>query len=276
MAADQLGLHPDQVKVRQGDTDLAPFGWGTFASRSAVIGGGSVMLASGRLAQRLREIAGHLLEAAPEDVELRAGRAGVRGAPDAGLAIAELARVAHFQSHRLPAGMDPGLEAGGSYDPPGTFSNATHAALVEVDAETAGVAVLGYLVVEDCGVVINPMVVEGQVRGGVAQGIAAALLEQLHYDETGQLLGASLMDYMVPTAGEIPPMEVLHLQTRSEHSLTGAKGMGEGGTIGAPAAIVNAVNDALAHTGVELDSLPVRPEQILAALDAAGGGGGRP
>jgi carbon-monoxide dehydrogenase large subunit len=176
--------------------------------------------------------------------------------------IAEVARIAHFQSYRLNG--DHLLEASASYDPPGTFSNATHAVVVELDPGTGRPRILRYIVVEDCGVIINPLVVDGQVRGGVAQGIAAALYEQIRYDEGGQPVTATLMDYLVPTATEIPPIEVLHLETPSSHSETGAKGMGEGGTIGAPAAVVNAVNDA-AGTQV-LDTIPVRPEQILGVL----------
>jgi carbon-monoxide dehydrogenase large subunit len=270
VAADQLGLHPDQVRVRQGDTDLVPYGWGTFASRSAVIGGAAVLGAAAELATKVRRIAAHLLEAAPDDVELVDGRAVVRGTA-VGMPVAEVARVALLQSHRLPPGTEPGLAAGDTFDVEGsgTFSNATHGVVCELDAGTGAVRLLRYVVVEDCGVVINPRIVDGQVRGGVAQGIAAALYEAVTYDETGNPTAASLMDYLVPTAHEVPVVDVEHLETPCAFSRTGAKGMGEGGTIGAPAAVLDAVNDALRHTGVELDAVPVRPEDVAAALHGA-------
>jgi carbon-monoxide dehydrogenase large subunit len=272
IAADQLGLHPDQIRVRQGDTDLVPYGWGTFASRSAVVGGAAVRVASDRLAEKVRRIAAHLLEAPAEDVEITDGHARVRGT-EAGMPVAEVARVALLQSHRLPEGMEPGLAARASFDVdgPGTFSNATHGVVCELDAGTGAVRVLRYVVVEDCGVVINPQVVDGQVRGGVAQGLAAALYEALRYDEAGTPLTGTLMDYLVPTATEVPVIDIEHLETPCAFSVTGAKGMGEGGTIGAPAAVLGAVNDALRHTGVELDAIPIRPEAVLAALHGRSG-----
>jgi carbon-monoxide dehydrogenase large subunit len=272
IAADQLGLHPDRIRVRQGDTDLVPYGWGTFASRSAVVGGAAVRLAADRLADKIRRIAAHLLEASPDDIEITEGHAGVRGT-EAGMPVAEVARVALLQSHRLPPGVEPGLAERASFDVEGsgTFSNATHGVVCELDAGTGGVRVLRYLVVEDCGVVINPQVVDGQVRGGVAQGLAAALYEALRYDAAGTPLCGTLMDYLVPTATEVPVIDVEHLETPCAFSITGAKGMGEGGTIGAPAAVLGAVNDALRDTGVELDAIPIRPEAVLAALRAGSG-----
>jgi carbon-monoxide dehydrogenase large subunit len=174
--------------------------------------------------------------------------------------------VAHHAAHRLPAGAEPGLEARATFDPPGTFSNATHGAEVEIDPDTGAITIARYVVVEDCGVVINPMIVDGQVHGGVAQGVAAALYERLVYDEQAQPLSGTLADYLVPTAAEIPPIEIHHLETPSQHSATGAKGMGEGGAIGAPAAIANAVSDALAHLGVEIDTIPITPDRVLASL----------
>lgn len=270
IAADQLGLHVDSVRVRQGDTDLVPYGFGTFASRSMVIGGSAVRIASARLAEKIRLVAAHLLEAAPEDVELSGGRAAVTGVPDASLPVAEVARIAYQEAQYLPEGTDAGLSADAVFDVagPGTFSNATHAVVAEIDEGTGAVRLLRYVVVEDCGVVINPRIVDGQVCGGVAQGIAAALYEHASYDDAGQPTASTLMDYLAPTAAEIPPVTVRHLETPSASSGTGAKGMGEGGTIGAPAAVLNAVNDALRDTGVEVESLPIRPETVLAALEA--------
>jgi aerobic carbon-monoxide dehydrogenase large subunit len=268
IVADQLGIHVDAVRVRQGDTEWVPYGWGTFASRSVVIGGGAVCLAAGRLAEKLRRIAAHLLEAAPADIELAEGAARVVGSPGTAVPFAELGRISHFQSHLLPDDMEAGLAAEAVFDVDGsgTFSNATHGVVAELDPETGGVRLLRYVVVEDCGVIINPQIVDGQVRGGVAQGIAAALYERLTYDDMGQPSAASLMDYEVPTASEIPDIEVRHLETPCAFSPTGAKGMGEGGTIGAPAAVLNAVNDALRDTGTELETIPIRPEAVLAAL----------
>jgi aerobic carbon-monoxide dehydrogenase large subunit len=269
VAADRLGLDPEDVEVRQSDTDATPYGWGTFASRSAVVGGGATHRATGALAERLRRLAAHLLEAAPEDVELREGRAHVRGSTDQALSYADLARVAYLEVRKLPEGEEPGLEEHASFDPPGTFSNATHGCIVEVDPDTGAVRIDRYVVAEDCGVMINPAIVEGQVRGGVAQGIAAALYEELVYTDDGQLQTASLMDYLVPTAAEIPAVEIHHLETPSKLSETGAKGMGEGGTMGAPACVATAVADAVAHLGIEVDRLPIRPDRLLAELRAA-------
>ncbi|HYM58903.1 MAG TPA: xanthine dehydrogenase family protein molybdopterin-binding subunit [Solirubrobacteraceae bacterium] len=270
VAADQLGVDPAQVEVRQSDTDATPYGWGTFASRSMVVGGGATKRATLALAERIRRLAGHLLEAAPEDIELRDGRAAVRGSPDRGLSFADVGRVAYLEAQRLPPDEDPGLECQASFDPPGTFSNATHGCIVEIDPETGAVAIERYVVAEDCGVMINPAIVEGQVRGGVAQGIAAALYEELVYTEEGQLQTASLMDYLVPTAVEIPAVEIIHLETPSGFSETGAKGMGEGGMMGAPACVATAVADAVAHLGIEIDRLPIRPDHVLAALHDGG------
>ncbi len=272
VAADQLGLHPDRVRVRQGDTDLVPHGWGTFASRSAVVGGAAVSGAAAELARKVRRIAAHLLEAAVEDVELVDGRAVVQGTP-VGMPVAEVARVALLQSHRLPRDVEPGLSAHAVFDVEGsgTFSNATHGVVCELEEGTGAVRLLRYVVVEDCGVVINPQVVDGQVRGGVAQGIAAALYEAVRYDEEGNPTSASLMDYLVPTAHEVPVVDVEHLETPCAFSRTGAKGMGEGGAIGAPAAVLDAVNDALRGTGVALDTVPVRPEDVAGALGRSRG-----
>lgn len=192
--------------------------------------------------------------------------ARVRGDPGSALPVSELARIVHFQAHRVPEELRYGLEARATFDPPGTFSNACHAAMVAIDPGTGQIRLCRYLVVEDCGVVINPMVVDGQVRGGVAQGAGAALLERIRYDGDGQPGSATLMDYLAPTAAEICPVEIVHLQTPSRFSETGAKGMGEGGTIGAPAAVLNAISDALRPAGVLFDHIPVLPAAVCRAL----------
>ncbi len=269
IVADRLGVHPDRVRLRQGDTDLASYGWGTWGSRSVVIGGGAAGRAADIVATRLRRVAASLLEASPADVELTGGTARIRGDDTAAIPIPELARVAHFQADRLAEDLRYGLEARASFDPPGTFSNACHVAMVTIDPGTCAVRLHRYLVVEDCGVVINPVVVDGQVRGGVTQGVAAALLERVCFDPDGQPLSATLMDYLAPTAAEMCDVDIVHLQTPSSFSETGAKGMGEGGTIGAPAAVLNAINDALSDTSVRFDHIPVLPQHVSAALDGA-------
>jgi aerobic carbon-monoxide dehydrogenase large subunit len=270
IVADRLGVHPDQVRLRQGDTDLASYGWGTWGSRSVVVGGGAARLAADMVAGQLKQVAAHLLEASPGDVELTEGSARIRGDAAAAIPIAELARVVHFQAHRLAEDLRYGLEARASFDPPGTFSNACHVAMVTIDPGTCAIRLHRYLVVEDCGVVINPMVVDGQIRGGVTQGVAAALLERVCFDAEGQPASATLMDYLAPTAAEMCPVDIVHLETPSQFSETGAKGMGEGGTIGAPAAVLGAINDALSDTDVRFDHIPVLPQDLSAALSKAG------
>jgi carbon-monoxide dehydrogenase large subunit len=287
IVADRLGVDPAQVRLRQGDTDLAAYGWGTWGSRSIVVGGGAASRAAEQVARQLRQVAAHLLEASAADIELDGGCARVRGDDSTATAISELARIVHFQTHRLPEALRYGLEARESFDPPGTFSNACHVAAVSIDPGTGEIRLCRYLVVEDCGVVINPMIVDGQVRGGVTQGVAAALLEQVRYDDEGQPGSATLMDYLAPTAAEICPIEVVHLETPSKVSETGAKGMGEGGTIGAPAAVLNAINDALAGvngtatlndtatlnaTVASFDHIPVLPADVHAALSTGSTG----
>jgi carbon-monoxide dehydrogenase large subunit len=269
IVADRLGVHPEQVRLRQGDTDLCSFGWGTWGSRSVVIGGGAARRAADLVAAQLKRVAAQLLEASPADIELAAGTARIRGDATAAIPIAELARIVHFQAHRLAELGSDGLEARATFDPPGTFSNACHAAMVVIDPGTCAIRLHRYLVVEDCGVVINPVVVDGQVRGGVTQGVAAALLERVCFDPDGQPVTTTLMDYLAPTAAEMCDIDIVHLQTPSRFSETGAKGMGEGGTIGAPAAVLNAINDALSDTGVSFDHIPVLPHDLSAALSSA-------
>jgi aerobic carbon-monoxide dehydrogenase large subunit len=266
--ADELGTSPQRIKIVHGDTDRTPYGWGTFASRSLVIAGGAALLAARKVRAKLATMAGVLLEAAADDIVLEADVARVAGT-DRAIPIATLARAAYHQTHRFKGEVGPGIAENATYDPPGTFSNACHVAMVEVDVETGRVTIEKFLVAEDAGRLINPMIVDGQIHGGVAQGIANALLEQIIYDDSGNILTASLADYLPPTAREIPPIEVHHLETLTEASLTKAKGLGEGGAIGAPAAVVNAINDALAPFGVAIDEFPATPQRIRAALRAA-------
>jgi carbon-monoxide dehydrogenase large subunit len=262
LVADQLGVALEAVTVRQPDTDTAPGGTGTFASRGAIAQSGAAGAAAGTVRRKLLVIAGDLLEASPTDLLLRAGRVSVRGMPDRGVSVAEVARRASAPDG-LPPGMEPGLAATQSFDPPGpTFSGAVHVAGVEVDPDTGRVTVREYTVVEDCGPVINPMIVEGQIHGAVAQGIGEALSERLVYDESGQLATGTLMDYALPVAGGLPCFTIGHLETPSPLTPGGYKGMGEGGTIGAPAAIANAVADAMKPLGVTITTLPILPAAL--------------
>ena len=266
--ADQLGVAPERIRVVHGDTDRTPYGWGTFASRSLVISGGATLLAARKVRAKLIRIASQLLEASEEDILLESGAAKVMGT-DRGLPIETVARAAYHQTHRFNGTIEPGLAESATYDPPGTFSNACHAAIVDVDVETGAVRIEKFLVVEDAGRIINPMIADGQIHGGVAHGIANALFEEIVYDETGAILTASLADYLPPTAQEMPFIALRHLETLSDASVTQAKGLGEGGGIGAPAAIINAINDALAPFNVSIDEMPATPQRIRAALRAA-------
>jgi aerobic carbon-monoxide dehydrogenase large subunit len=261
LIADELGLEPARIRIVHGDTDRTPYGWGTFASRSLVIGGGACKLAAERLRAKLTALAGHLLEAEGSDIVIENGKASVRGT-DLAVEVAALARAAYHQSHRFGRDLDPELSVSATYDPAGTYSNACHVATVEVDPETGQVALERFLVVEDAGRLINPMIVDGQICGGVAQGIANALLEEVVYDEAGNILTGSLADYLPPTCAEIPPIEILHLETTSDASVTKAKGLGEGGAIGAPAAVLGAISDALRPFGIEVLEMPATPQRI--------------
>jgi carbon-monoxide dehydrogenase large subunit len=265
LVADQLGVPLETVTVRQPDTDVAPPGTGTFASRGVVMQSGAADAAAATVRRKLLAIAGGLLEASPEDLVLRDGRVTVSGVPDRGVSVAEIARRVHAPAtDQSPGRVEPGLTATQHFDPPGpTFSGAVHVASVEVDPETGRVSVLDYVVVEDCGPVINPMIVEGQIHGAVAQGIGEALGERLVYDESGQLVTGTLMEYALPVAAALPAFTIGHLETPSPLTPGGYKGMGEGGTIGAPAAVANAVADALKPLGVPVTTLPILPDVIL-------------
>ncbi len=267
VVAGELGVAVDDVRVLHGDTATGPHSTGTYASRSAVLGGGAAILAARAVRDKALVIAAHQLEASAADLEIDAGVVRVRGVPGRQITLGAIATVAYAGTKRLPKGVEPGLEATRFYDPYlGTASNATHLAVVEVDPETCVVRVLRHVVVEDCGRVINPMIARGQTIGGVAQGIGAALLEEVIYDPDGQLLTGSLMDYLIPTAGEVPAIEVIHLDRPSPTTLGGFKGVGEGGTIGAPAAVANAIADALAPFNVEITELPVTGERLFRLL----------
>jgi len=226
-----------------------------------VLSGGAAKMAATNLRTRLAAIASGTLEAAPEDLVFVDGHIRVAGS-DVGIPIRDVARIAYFQAQKLEGGSDPGLRTTATYDPAGTFSNACHVAIVRVDLDTGLVEVQRYVVIEDAGLLINPMIADGQVHGGVAQGIGTSLYEELRYDPEGNLMTSSLVDYLPPTAHEVPTIEIEHLETLSNATITGAKGLGEGGAIGVPAAIINAINDALRPLGVGVDTIPASPERI--------------
>jgi carbon-monoxide dehydrogenase large subunit len=261
--ADRLGVPLERVRVEPVDTRVAPLGSGTFGSRAAVSIGGTVTVATERLRPKIQTLAAHLLEASAADVVLEDGRAHVRGFPQRAVTLAEIARAAYAPPAALAPGFEPGLEATVYFDPPGpTFSGAVHVAMVEIDAETGRVTIPRYVLVEDCGPVVNPTIVEGQIHGAVVQGIGEALLERVVYDDSGQLVTGTLMDYALPKAGDVPSFEIGHLETLSPTMPGGFKGMGEGGTIGAPAAVANAVADAVAPLGVVITALPISAERL--------------
>jgi carbon-monoxide dehydrogenase large subunit len=264
IAATEFGVPLDHVRVVFGDTNTMPFSMlGTGGSRSATMASGSSLSATRAVKQKVLALAGTMLEIAPDDLEIVDATVTPKGAPGRGLALAELAAAAYFAP---PEGEEPGLPAVANFlEPPGGWSGGTHACVVEVDPETGVVEIVRYLVVEDCGALINPAIVDGQVRGGVAQGIGLALYEHANYDEDGNFLAASFMDYLVPTAMEIPRIEIEHLHGEELHEVA-YRGVGEGGTIAAPAAVVNAVADALG--GAQVNELPLTPERVLGLVDA--------
>jgi len=276
VVADTWSVDPRDVVVALGDTSQIAIGFGTIASRSTVNLSAAIHHASARLRAKVFAIAGNMMECAPADLELRRGKVGVVGAPGLEVTLAAVAQAARpGWDHRRPAGVDAGLEETYYWEPPTvTWANATHIALVEVDMASGSVAIDRYVVAHDCGVVINPMLVDGQVVGGTVQGLGGALFEEFVYDQQGQLLTGSLMDYALPRASDSPAVELLHQESPSPLNPFGVKGVGEGGAIAPPAAIANAVCDALAAFNVEINATPMKPEHIVRAVAAAGGNNG--
>jgi carbon-monoxide dehydrogenase large subunit len=267
--ADELGAALGDIQILHGDSAIVAHGTGTYASRSAVLAGGAATLAARLLKEKVLRAASHLLEAAVADLEAADGHVVVAGT-DRGMSFREIAKAVYSEMGRLPRDAREELEVSKVYDPFfGTSSSATHIVALEIDPETCQVRVQRYVVAEDCGRIINPMIVDGQVHGGVAQGIGAALYEEVVHDETGQPLTASFVDYVIPAAGEVPAIETVHLDALSPTTIGGYRGMGEGGTIGAPAAIANAISDALMPLGAEVFELPMTPERIFRLLQAA-------
>jgi carbon-monoxide dehydrogenase large subunit len=271
VAAHELGIDPSQISIRHGDTGTTPFGFGTFASRSMVFSGGAVAKASALLADKVRRIGAHLLQAPLKAVTISAGAAH---AGRASVPIGEIARVANIRPEMLPPDVSPGLEATATYEPPdsgGVYSYGVHATVIAVDPETGVVELLQYAVAEDCGTMINPMIVDGQIMGGVAQGIGTALYEESRYDESGEPLATTFGDYVMPCAPEIPSFQIKHFVTSARNTLHGIKGMGEGGAIAPPAAIANALADAFRDIGAAFNETPLTPRRVSDAVARAQG-----
>lgn len=266
VAADALGVSVDNVVVRSGTTANTQ-GLGTWASRGAVIGAGSIARAADVVREKIKQIAGHMLEVSPADIVLENNAVHVAGVPTRSMAMAEVAGAIYFAEAAHPKNFDPTLEATATFDPADlVLANGGHAAIVEVDIETGIVRIEKFFAVEDCGQMINPMVVEGQIRGGIAQAIGSCLLEDLVHDENGQLTTTTLMDYLLPTSMDVPDIEIEHLETPSDLVPGGIKGMGESAMISAPAAVVGAVNDALAGRSIFIQQYPISPERIFQEL----------
>jgi len=269
VAADALGIPLDWVTVIGGDTGAIPFGIGTFASRSAVNAGSSIQVAAGKVKNKLVAAAAALLEAAADDVLIEDGAASVRGAPGSAVPLGRVIQ-ASLPTFARPSAVTADFEATVyHHQPTVTYTSAAHIAHVEVDTGTGAVRLLRYVVAHDCGKLINPMIVEGQIHGGVAQGVGGGLLEEMVYDAEGQLLTGTFMDYLVPTSMELPPIETVHLEYPSPRNPLGIKGIGEGGAISPPAAIANAVEDALAPFGVRVTRAPLGPSPVLELIAQA-------
>src|SRR6476646_3153919 len=264
IVAEELGLPVDCIEVEQGDTDTAPYGRGTYASRSTPTAGAATAVASRKMREKAKNIAAHLLEANPDDIEWSDYKFQGKGAPAHSVTMKDVAFAA-YTNH--PQGMEAGLEAVDYYDPPNlTFPFGSYICVVDIDRGTGAVKIRRFVAIDDCGNIINPMIVQGQVHGGLTMGMAPALLEEISYDENGNNQAGSFMDYLLPTAVETPRWETGHTITPSPHHPIGAKGIGESATVGAPAAIANAVVDALWHLGVRHVDIPITPPKIWRLL----------
>jgi len=268
IVAEELGIPAANVQVEEGDTDTAPYGLGTYASRSTPTSGAACAVAARKLREKGRKIAAHLLEVSEEDLVWEPGKFSVRGAPQRSKTIQEIAFAAYTN---YPKGMEPGFETSSYYDPPNlTFPFGSYICVVDIDRGTGMVTVRRFLAVDDCGNIINPMIVDGQIHGGLTQGLAPALFEEMTYDENGNNQAGSFMDYLLPTAMETPHWETDKTVTPCPHHPFGAKGVGESATVGAPPCIANAVVDALAHLGVRNIDIPITPEKVWKILHAKG------
>jgi carbon-monoxide dehydrogenase large subunit len=271
IAADRLGIDPELIDVIHGDTDTGPFGWGTYGSRSLSVGGEAIARASEKVQDKAKKVCAALLEAAPEDIELADGTFRVKGSPDKAMTMAEISGAAHIPPQELPTDIEPGLEETSFYDPENfVFPFGAHACIVDVDVETGKVKVVDYYAVDDCGPAINPMLIEGQIHGGIAHAIGQALYEQVVYDEEGQLVTGTFVDYALPTAAEMPSFQTDRTETPSPVNSLGVKGVGEAGTIAATPAVTAAVVDALSSQGIEWLDMPLTPMRIWEALNGDG------
>ena len=269
IVADRLGIDIDDVEIVHGDTGRVQFGMGTYGSRSGAVGGTAIVVSLDKIIEKSKRLAAHMLEAAPEDIELTRGRFHVRGSPDRSKGLPDISLAAYL-AHSMPAGMEPGLEATSFFDPPNfTYPFGTHIAVVEVDVDTGTVSLLRYIAVDDVGNVINPMIVDGQLHGGIAQGVAQALWEGAEYDESGQLITGSLMSYGLPKAHQLPFFELDRTVTPSPVNPLGLKGVGEAGAIASPPAVVNAVMDALKPFGVRHLDMPLTAPKVWQAIQSA-------
>jgi len=272
IAADRLGIDPQNVDVLHGDTDQGPWGWGTYGSRALAVGGEAVARAALRVQEKARRICAAMLEAAPEDIELAGDRFQVRGSPDKSMTMAEIAGAAHIPPQELPADIEPGLDETAAFDPENfVYPFGAHACVVDVDVETGKVKVIRYVAVDDCGPAINPTLIDGQIHGGVTHAIGQALYEQVVYDDSGQLVTGTFVDYALPTAAELPSFETDRTETPSPVNSLGVKGVGEAGTIGATPAITAATIDALKPLGVEDLDMPLTPMRVWQAIEQAKG-----
>ena len=271
IVADRLGVDVGAVEVLHGDTAVVPLGMDTYGSRSLAVGGVALYHAADKVIDKARAIVAHQLEAAADDLAYAEGRFSVKGSPERGMTVTEAAFAA-WTAHNLPNGMEPGLEATHVYDPPNfSWPSGAHVAVVEVDTETGAADLVRYIAVDDVGSVVNPMIVDGQVHGGIAQGVAQALFEEAVYDEDGNLVTGSLLNYLVPSAAELPSFELDRTETLSPTNPLGVKGVGETGSIASPAAVMNAVVDALQPYGVEDIQMPATPERVWRAIEAGRG-----
>jgi carbon-monoxide dehydrogenase large subunit len=272
LVADELGIGTDDVTVVHGDTAVVQYGVGTFGSRGMALGGTALLMSLDKIKAKARTIASHMMEAPPESLDFAEGKIFLKNDPSKFILFQQVVEAAYGFKAGVP-NIEPGLEASSSYEPSNClFPFGTHVAVVEVDPETGEMKFRRYVAVDDCGNIINPMLVEGQVHGGIAQGVAQALYEEVVYDENGQLLSGSLMDYAVPKAAMMPWMELDNTVTPTPVNPLGVKGVGEAGTIGSTPAVVNAVLDALAPFGVKNIDMPLRPEKIWRAIQETKGG----
>jgi carbon-monoxide dehydrogenase large subunit len=273
LISDELGYPVEDIEIIHGDTNTTPMGWGTYGSRTTAVAGAALVQAARKLKEKARAMAAHLLEATVEDIDYADGNFFVKGSPDKAKTIQDIGLMATL-AWNLPPGMDPGFEESQFYDPPNfVYPFGTHIAVVEVDVDTGHVQLQRYIAVDDCGPQINPTIVQGQIHGGIVQGVGQALCEGVVYDENGQLLTGSMMDYCMPRADMFPTFEIEHTVTPSPHHPAGLKGIGETGTIASTPTVYNAVIDALQPFGIEQIDMPLTPYRVWKAIKDAHNGG---